>query len=95
MKLAPRPAKPRRRRDDLTPGPASPDGSAHPVAEDRATFAAVLEEAFARMDRGQKTYGPFRPETDPRDLRREAEEELLDAIVYCYFAILALRGRRP
>ncbi len=64
-----------------------------PVAEDRAAFATVLEEAFVRMDRGRSVYGPFRPETDARNLRREAEEELLDAIVYSYFAILALRRR--
>jgi len=77
---------------------ATPDGltaPTRPVAEDRATFATVLEEAFVRMDCGRSVYGPFRPETDPRDLRREAEEELLDCVVYCYFAILALRGKRP
>lgn len=46
----------------------------HPPAEDYSCF----------------TYGPFSPATDRRDLRREAEEELLDAICYAYLAILKL-----
>jgi len=60
-------------------------------AENRARFAAVMDRAFERLARGRETYGPFDPATDRRDLRREAEEELLDAIAYCYFSILTLR----
>lgn len=61
-------------------------------AEDYALFVAVMTEAFDRIRAGEKAYGPFRPQTDGRDLFREAEEELLDAIAYCFFAILKLRA---
>jgi len=60
-------------------------------AEDRAFLAGVLEEAWARLERGRDTYGRFVPETDRRDLKREAEEEFLDAIVYAALGIYALR----
>lgn len=51
---------------------------------------AVMAAAFDRLTAGKRTYGSFSPAMDRRDLRREAEEELLDAIVYCYLALLQL-----
>jgi hypothetical protein len=60
------------------------------LAEDYPRFMAIMAAAFDRLTAGEKTYGAFDAETDRRDLRLEAEEELLDAIVYAYFAILRL-----
>jgi hypothetical protein len=53
---------------------------------------AVMAAAFGRLRAGKRAYGAFSPATDCRNLRREAEEELLDAIVYAYLALLKLRG---
>ena len=36
----------------------------------------------------------FRPETDTRDLLQEAEEELLDTVVYAAFQIIKIRRVR-
>lgn len=60
-------------------------------AEDRRRFLAVAAAAFDRLESGEAVYGAFSPATDRRDLRHEAEEELLDTIVYAYLAILRLR----
>ena len=65
-----------------------------PLAEDRARLESVVAEAFARLEAGRSVYGSFDAAADPRDLRLEAEEELLDAIVYAYLAILKLRAAR-
>jgi len=35
-----------------------------------------------RLYAGQNAYGRFKP-TDPRDFRKEAEDEALDMAVYC------------
>lgn len=64
-----------------------------PPAEDYPRFMATVTAAFDRLTAGRKTYGAFSPATDRRDLRLEAEEELLDAIVYAYLAILKLSLR--
>jgi hypothetical protein len=64
------------------------------AAEDRSRFEAVTAEAFARLELGRGVYGAFDSTTDRRDLFREAELELLDAIVYAYLAILKLRAAR-
>jgi hypothetical protein len=64
------------------------------IAEDRPHFESVTAEAFARLELGRGVYGAFDPVTDSRDLFREAELELLDAIVYAYLAILKLRAAR-
>jgi hypothetical protein len=75
-------------------------------AEDYPRFMAVMAATFDRLSAGKRTYGAFSPATDRRDLRHEAEEELLDAIMYTYLAILKLDltrrstarkglGRRP
>ena len=49
-----------------------------------------MTAAFDRTKAGEKLYGSFDCAADRRDLRRETEEELLDAIVYAYLAILKL-----
>jgi hypothetical protein len=83
-----------------------PDSPAAARAEDYTRFMAIMAAAFDRLRVGERTYGAFSPATDRRDLLREAEEELLDAIVYAYLAILKLEvaeaecrpeglGRRP
>lgn len=59
-------------------------------AEEYPRFMAIMAAAFDRLKAGERTYGPFSPATDRRNLCREAEEELLDAIVYAYLAILKL-----
>jgi hypothetical protein len=64
------------------------------LAEDEGRFGEVLARAFARLEAGRAVYGAFNVETDSRDLRAEAEEELLDAVVYSYLAILKLRAGR-
>jgi hypothetical protein len=63
-------------------------------AEARGRFVSVVFKAFSRFEGGERTYGAFDPRTDRRDLRHEAEEEFLDAIVYAYLGILALRAGR-
>jgi hypothetical protein len=62
-------------------------------AEDYPRFMATMTAAFDRLKAGEKVYGPFDPAADRRDLLREAEDELLDAIVYAYLAILKLSLR--
>jgi hypothetical protein len=64
-----------------------------PRAEDYPRFMATMTAAFDRLKAGEKVYGPFHAEADRRGLRHEAEEELLDAIVYAYLAILKLSLR--
>ncbi len=59
-------------------------------AESCPRFMAVMAAAFDRLTAGRKTYGAFSPATDRRNRPHEAEEELLDAIVYAYLAILKL-----
>jgi hypothetical protein len=61
-------------------------------AEDFSRFMAVMASAFDRLSAGKRTYGPFDAASDRRDLRQEAEDELLDAITYCYMALLKLRS---
>ncbi len=78
-------------------GPPAPSYAADtrrdaPPAEDYARFVAVMTEAFDRLKAGERRYGPFSASWDGRDLLQEAEEELLDAIIYCYFAVLKLRA---
>ena len=43
-----------------------------------------------RMNDGQSEYGRFIPETDKRNLRNEAMEEIADAINYLYMDIAKL-----
>jgi hypothetical protein len=68
----------------------SPELTPAGAAEDYPRFMATMTAAFDRLKGGRKVYGAFSPATDRRDLPREAEEELLDAIVYAYLAILNL-----
>ena len=55
------------------------------------TRAEILAAAQRRMEMGRHKYGEFDPATDPRDMLRELEEELLDAINYCTFMIQKIR----
>ena len=55
---------------------------------------AIFEEAFGRYKTGEQTYGVFDKDNDPRDLLKEAEEEMLDVIVYMAFEIARARGLR-
>ncbi len=57
-----------------------------------AEVKGIFEEAFERYKAGEKTYGVFDKEKDPRDFIREAEEELLDTIVYAAFEIARIRA---
>lgn len=51
----------------------------------------VLRDAFYKYREGEKKYGPLDRSTDPRNFLKEAEAELLDAIVYMAFEVLRLR----
>lgn len=54
----------------------------------------ILQEALRKFDRGAEKYGAYVPETETRDLLREAEEEVLDAINYLCMFLLRLRAVR-
>jgi len=65
---------------------------------DWARVMAVFAKATTRMQGGAKTYGEFRPATDPRDMYHEAQEEILDAIVYLgmqYLKLDEMRRKAP
>ena len=50
------------------------------------------------MQGGAKTYGEYQPATDQRDMYHEAQEEILDAIVYLgmhYLKLEEMRNRAP
>ena len=49
---------------------------------DWARLIQVFSKAVDRMREGAKEYGEYNPETDTRCMLSEAQEELLDAIVY-------------
>lgn len=51
----------------------------------------VLLEIAQRIYAGQNAYGRFKA-TDPRDFRREAEDEALDMAVYCAVKLHQKRG---
>lgn len=53
---------------------------------------AVLVLVAERLLEGRQRYGALNIDTDPRDFRREAFEELADACVYLGAELL--RGRR-
>lgn len=55
---------------------------------------AVLEMIAAGLARGRTTYGELRVDTDRRDFRAEAVEELRDTLVYVAAEVLRLR-RHP
>jgi len=57
-------------------------------------LAAIYAEAVEKYERGEAKHGPFTPATDNRDLLREAESELLDAINYLSMHLLKLRALR-
>lgn len=54
----------------------------------------VLREALEKYRRGEVKYGPFIPETETRDLLREAEEEILDGINYLAMFLVRIRALR-
>ena len=55
---------------------------------------SILNEALQKYQRGEAKYGPYKPETDPRDLLHEAEEEILDAINYLAMHLVRIRTVR-
>ena len=59
-----------------------------------AEVKGIFEEALRRYKTGEQTYGVFDKDNDPRDLLKEAEEEMLDVIVYMAFEIARARGLR-
>lgn len=54
----------------------------------------ILSDAFAKYRRGEEKHGVIDIDTDRRDFLTEAEDELLDAIVYNAFQIGRLRRAR-
>ena len=46
------------------------------------------------MKAGSEEYGEYDPKTDTRDMYREAQEEVLDAIVYMGMEYLRLEAMR-
>lgn len=48
-------------------------------ADERAAFEVIARKV---MGQGRKTYGPTVLSNDPRDFRREAADELVDALFY-------------
>lgn len=56
-----------------------------------AEVKEIFDEALARYKQGAKTYGVFDKYTDPRNFLKEAEEELLDTIIYTTFEIAKIR----
>lgn len=53
----------------------------------------IFSEALEKYKRGAAKYGNFNPETDPRNLLKEAEAEILDAINYLGMFIMKMRAR--
>ena len=60
------------------------------MRKDWELIQKVFKEATFRMLIGSNTYGEFNPATDKRDLLREAQEELLDAMNYLGMQYLKL-----
>ena len=51
----------------------------------------VLAQVAEGLNRGRKVYGELRLDTDPRDMTREALEEVRDALVYAGGALVRLQ----
>ena len=65
---------------------------------DWARVMGVFALATTRMQGGAKTYGEFNPATDTRCMYHEAQEEILDAIVYLgmqYLNLDEMRRKAP
>ena len=56
------------------------------LAEDEK---AIVEILLDRLEKGRKTYGPWRV-NDGRDLNKEAFEEVIDALHYCAARLVQL-----
>lgn len=61
---------------------------------ERDPITAIFEEALEKYHQGAAKYGAFNPVTDTRDLLREAEVEILDAINYLAMFLMKLRALR-
>ena len=61
------------------------------MEQDWVKILGVFHAAVERAVEGQETYGNWSPSCCKRDLYKEAEEELLDTMVYCALQILKLR----
>ena len=56
----------------------------------------VFSKAVDRMKAGSEEYGEYDPATDTRDMYQEAQEEVLDVMVYMgmeYLRLEEMRGR--
>ena len=50
---------------------------------------AIVEVLLDRLEKGRKTYGPWKVD-DGRDLKKEAFEEVIDALHYCAARLVQL-----
>jgi len=62
------------------------------IEDTKEGMQSIFNEAFRRAEIGRRVYGKYNPITDTRDMKKEAEEELLDCINYCVFQIIKLRS---
>ena len=58
------------------------------------TIEAIFQDALQKYHQGEAKYGAFNPQTDTRDLLREAEAEILDAINYLAMFLMKVRAQR-
>jgi len=54
----------------------------------------ILTAAFSKYRKGEEKHGVIDIDSDPRNFLKEAEDELLDSIVYSAFEIARLRKLR-
>lgn len=54
----------------------------------------IFDQALKKYEVGAEKYGPFDPAADQRDLLKEAEAEILDAINYLGMFLLKLKELR-
>ncbi len=51
----------------------------------------IFEDALVKYDEGEKKYGELEIMKDPRNFLKEAETEILDAMVYYAFEVIRIR----
>jgi len=54
----------------------------------------IFKAALQKYRAGEQKYGPYHPLTDNRDMIRETEEEILDAINYLGMFLIKLRAMK-
>lgn len=57
-----------------------------------AIVKGILDDAFSKYRKGEEKHGVIDLDNDPRNFLEEAEDELLDAIVYMAFEIRRIRA---